>query len=945
MHINNTRESILKAEISVLINQPELFIHYSEIPSLNHFQQYCSVLKSQYENNTSVILKKWFEIFETELLSDEIIFDQFFGFKLNSFGSRKRCIQIYKNTGYSNTGVFDILLHFIERQKSIPLLSNAKLTDLIVIGLEINTYQSIQESLNKYSQIHDFKSCYPKYFIIKSNYIRKNLPQELHFFDNRNNIYHKYNITAVVFERNDKFSTIINNGNIRIIEEFDTRTFQNSKLHEIFNQYQSTQDKKLHICRIILQYNTAAYIINETKCTAVNDPTIINNKCLTTSNNELKELKKNTPPKIFKQKKSWIKKFKLKETRNRIINDVNCNIIKMNCVNSKYNISQYNITSEDTKLLKLFSMHVQNIQYNIINDETKTIQQTKNEEVIFFDFQRKTFFLYENNLFSFNRINEVKPGAQEFLIGDFICKRNYKCWAMNHASTKCEGEYTIKFYCGHIPHIECKNKCNNHKPNNKLFYFLKEYLYEKISNKIDEDIHNIEGFGHSRKFYYWAIQNLKSSLGNITNYPIPQFKDLRRNICFKLGNNVINDVDVLENYVLQQMKYLECRRKLNSNSILFCTENSLKRLTESTTFFGDGTFDLPRFCKNSVLHRQVYRIDSSLHNQDYSRSICLPSVLALLETKNEEDYKWLFTEIQNLLNKYNLKIDPTKTVAMFDYEWSARKCCKQILGVNILGCMFHFNQNIVAHLKELHLWSLYLKGQVNSDGLYEKNYDYCKEFRQLITQIMALCVVPIPMIEHLSIILFQKLETWSKRYSKIYKKIRLKKAIKQFITYMYDTWIDLEHNRDHQARFSPCQWNVSQTLAKTTNPTEQLNRWLKMSCGNYYTGVELLQWFQEELEKGDIIHKQVTQYGQERFLNIRSRRLLYKYSILNRQFHKLNEIYINHIQNKETTWSTHNSKLVIKITDIMQEIGNIIDVFRKFKWSKNSVCYIFYICI
>ena len=260
------------------------------------------------------------------------------------------------------------------------------------------------------------------------------------------------------------------------------------------------------------------------------------------------------------------------------------------------------------------------------------------------------------------------------------------------------------------------------------------------------------------------------------------------------------------------------------------------------------------------------------------------------------------------------------------------------MGVKVYGCMFHWLQRIVKRLKLYNLWQYYEKAHVTKKK-FKSNALYCKEFRTIITQVMALCIVPEHLIEIIFFVLMEKLLLWTDKY---HKKLPedIQSNILQFQQYMLNTWISTKFYKKHNASYQLSDWNVSKSLIKTNNAAEQLNRWIQLVCGNYFTGKDMLKWFDAELRDADKIFHQVTQKKNYSFLNSRNKKLLFKYQILAAKTKQLTKIQYQ----PNIKLELHQKNRILKI---MTNIGHVLNVYRKLKWSKHKVmcilrCFIYY---
>ena len=105
----------------------------------------------------------------------------------------------------------------------------------------------------------------------------------------------------------------------------------------------------------------------------------------------------------------------------------------------------------------------------------------------------------------------------------------------------------------------------------------------------------------------------------------------------------------------------------------------------------------------------------------------MPAIHCLLTYKKEKLYKAVILEFQTLLPQ----ISPI--FAMSDWEKVARNAIRGCFNnINLSGCMFHYNQRIIDHIKTHLLGRLY------------KNHE---EFRRFIRAILALPLLPAEEIE------------------------------------------------------------------------------------------------------------------------------------------------------------------------------------------------------
>jgi hypothetical protein len=147
--------------------------------------------------------------------------------------------------------------------------------------------------------------------------------------------------------------------------------------------------------------------------------------------------------------------------------------------------------------------------------------------------------------------------------------------------------------------------------------------------------------------------------------------------------------------------------------LIFGTEESVKILKENRVWYGDGTFAV-----SPDLFYQMYTVNIILKNKN------LPLIYALLPNKEEKTYK-LFLEL--LLMDFDENELPKKIIHDFEKGvlnaiQARMKLCK------ILGCYFHFCQNLWKNMQK--------KGLSNS-------YIVNKDIRTSFKNLKALCFFPV----------------------------------------------------------------------------------------------------------------------------------------------------------------------------------------------------------
>lgn len=221
----------------------------------------------------------------------------------------------------------------------------------------------------------------------------------------------------------------------------------------------------------------------------------------------------------------------------------------------------------------------------------------------------------------------------------------------------------------------------------------------------------------------------------------------------------------------------------NKRLLLFTTEKNLKKLNESSTWNGDGTFECV-----SKSFTQLYTI----HGEVNSKVVPLVYVLC-----NEATTKWYVKILRKLLEiKPELKPDRI----MCDFEQAFISAVKKVFPLcSITACYFHYGQCLWRHIVSFHLQQLY------------KDSRAARDFRKLF----ALVFVPIDDVcKAYDILLHTKLFVDNEG------------ILRGFIDYFEETWIGVKGRRHSRSepRFNISLWNhymsVKNDWSRTNNSVE-----------------------------------------------------------------------------------------------------------------------------
>lgn len=815
----------------------------------------------------------------------------------------------------------------------------------IIIKLPYTNIKSIQKALTAYinNNINTNCNCSRSWNINRNLQTKKiiivecntyNLTLDPYIYVKLKKKINFYKPISVIIQNIDHYSTLLHNErNSWYIEHDFIEQFNNCNIDEIYNHIKinginlnSLRCKYIvfdYVSNIKLKANIGAeirrlkdnYRYMTNNINAINLPNIRHN-VFTLASTVITDGIIN--PNI---KHPILQNIRLKKQPKQIPNKIgNLNNFKL----IKHNAVLLNFT-ECIELHKLFDFSMEKVHLQHKNQYCQLICDPDTVDVAFGKQKGKDCIIYDNNLFVVTR-NRSKKCLDLF------------CWSHRHSNINCKGKIKIKFdyNCNKIK-MEIVKKCCIHEKTFKLKKFFRHYVLTKIKQVLDN--HNEHQYS-TRALYNDIIGNIKRGLCNSYKYPLPTYSAVSRSIrtLFAVHKRNINSISSLVEY-LQKLSNLKYIRREDSNSIFFYNIKSLQRLCNTAVIFGDGTFILPRF-NGGYIHCQIYRLDTGLYNDSWTKGITLPCILALLERKKQDEYDWLFDNIKMLLTKNNLKLD-INCNGMLDYEYGARKAFAIKMNRGLLGDMFHFIQSILKKLGKLGLFKFYKKGSKRKNGIYKNNINYCVKFRFIITQITALCMVPPDLIEVIAFELFKDLCEWVNSNQRKVKGFNLAHSVKLFIEYMINTWIDLSLYGSHKALYQNLHWNCAMFLIKSNNPTEQQNRWMQICLGKYYTCYELINWFTNELDNAELIYHQYVSNNDDTYLNQRKKVLLFKYGLLMNQFEQLCKYDMKQkqeLKNNDNKPNIYlNEKDVDNIKKIMQNIGDIITVYRKLKWDSFGV--------
>lgn len=145
-------------------------------------------------------------------------------------------------------------------------------------------------------------------------------------------------------------------------------------------------------------------------------------------------------------------------------------------------------------------------------------------------------------------------------------------------------------------------------------------------------------------------------------------------------------------------------------------DSDLRRLSESDTWYMDGTF----WVVPHVFY-QLFTVHAYVYGQQF------PFLYCLLPDKTELTYQKLFVMIQNIFRERNLPLSALKSVVT-DFEPAIANAFRRVFPyISSLGCFFHYSQAIYR--------------KVQTDGL-SLAYKEDANFRRSVKLLIALGLVP-----------------------------------------------------------------------------------------------------------------------------------------------------------------------------------------------------------
>jgi len=237
--------------------------------------------------------------------------------------------------------------------------------------------------------------------------------------------------------------------------------------------------------------------------------------------------------------------------------------------------------------------------------------------------------------------------------------------------------------------------------------------------------------------------------------------------------------------------------------IILAQQSILVELSKHSTWYMDRTFQVVR-----KGFRQLYTIDIKVNERS------IPVVYALLQKKNQEIYRELFSELLNYCSRQGLEL--SASLVVMDFETAVMNAVVEVFreNVRIRGCFFHLGQSTWRKVQELGLVS---------------HYKYDPEFRLFVGKVDALAFL----LEYdVGIGMRHLIEISPEEGQELLQYFDVTYVTGSFRHIPTDDTIRLQRI---PPKFPPCIWNVHDPTingeSRTNNISEGWNSKIKKTIG------------------------------------------------------------------------------------------------------------------
>lgn len=180
---------------------------------------------------------------------------------------------------------------------------------------------------------------------------------------------------------------------------------------------------------------------------------------------------------------------------------------------------------------------------------------------------------------------------------------------------------------------------------------------------------------------------------------------------------------------------------------VFFLDSKLELLASADIVVVDGTFKTA-----PKLFKQVFTMHVVLQNH------CIPIVYALLSNKKRSSYTKVLEVVQSRCDYLGINFKPNKIYS--DYEIAIMKSFKNVFGIQVQGCWFHFVQTIYKNISKHGLNKFYKQ----------------PNFNKLILMLFNLPLIPPNLVNFYFNVISKELKVISSNVS-------------SFLNYFHSTWI------------------------------------------------------------------------------------------------------------------------------------------------------------
>ena len=216
-------------------------------------------------------------------------------------------------------------------------------------------------------------------------------------------------------------------------------------------------------------------------------------------------------------------------------------------------------------------------------------------------------------------------------------------------------------------------------------------------------------------------------------------------------------------------------------------------MSQSKVIFEDGTFKIV-----SNNHQLLI-----LHG--FINGKCVACCFIRVMSKSFQDYAAALELVQTLAKSMELSILKRSDIEMKgDFEKAMISAIRIITTAKFSGCLFHYCQAIMKHIRKNSLLDYYHEGS---------------EFYRVVRRLSMLAVIPIEYSNYKTFCLLVEL------FKQQFPELSRNQNVINFFEYVDQTWFTYSRNS-----FPPTLWNVNDTDIRTNNLCESSHKRLNFDC-------------------------------------------------------------------------------------------------------------------